>query len=85
MRNSNYFIFDMTINYKLVAIVFFLNLYLQQVLNYGPFESGLALVPTTIMITVLMMSTKPRLMSFGIIRNLIIGLGPLAAMFRMTP
>jgi EmrB/QacA subfamily drug resistance transporter len=72
-----------------IPMWFFLNLYLQQVLNYGPFESGLALLPMTIMIMVLMISTTPRLMSrFGIKRNLIIGLGLLAAgiaMFTFTP
>jgi MFS family permease len=72
-----------------IPMWFFLNLYLQQVLNYGPFESGLALLPMTIMIMVLMISTTPRLMSrFGIKRNLAIGLGLLAtgiAMFSLTP
>jgi MFS family permease len=72
-----------------IPMWFFLNLYLQQVLNYGPFESGLALLPMTIMIMVLMISTTPRLMSrFGIKRNLIIGLGLLAAgiaLFSLTP
>jgi EmrB/QacA subfamily drug resistance transporter len=72
-----------------IPMWFFLNLYLQQVLNYGPFESGLALVPMTIMIMVLMISTTPRLMSrFGIKRNLVIGLGLLAAgiaIFTLTP
>jgi EmrB/QacA subfamily drug resistance transporter len=72
-----------------IPMWFFLNLYLQQVLNYRPFESGLALLPMTIMIMVLMISTTPRLMSrFGIKRNLVIGLGLLAAgiaMFSLTP
>ena len=72
-----------------IPMWFFLNLYLQQVLNYGPFESGLALLPMTIMIMVLMISTTPRLMSrFGIKRNLVVGLGLLAAgiaMFSLTP
>src|SRR5215216_96552 len=72
-----------------IPMWFFLNLYLQQVLNYGPFESGLGLLPMTIMILVLMISTTPRLMSrFGIKRNLVIGLGLLAAgiaMFSLTP
>src|ERR671918_105087 len=72
-----------------IPMWFFLNLYLQQVLNYGPFESGLALLPMTIMIMVLMISTTPRLMSrFGIKRNLVIGLGLLTAgiaMFTLTP
>ena len=72
-----------------IPMWFFLNLYLQQVLNYGPFESGLALLPMTVVIMVLMISTTPRLMSrFGIKRNLVIGLGLLAAgiaMFALTP
>ena len=72
-----------------IPMWFFLNLYLQQVLNYGPFESGLALLPMTVMIMVLMISTTPRLMSrFGIKRNLVMGLGLLAtgiAMFSLTP
>ena len=72
-----------------IPMWFFLNLYLQQVLNYGPFESGLALLPMTIMIMVLMISTTHRLMSrFGIKRNLVIGLGLLTAgiaMFSLTP
>src|ERR671911_475052 len=72
-----------------IPMWFFLNLYLQQVLNYGPFESGLALLPMTAMIMVLMISTTPKLMSrFGIKRNLVVGLGLLAAgiaMFTLTP
>ena len=72
-----------------IPMWFFLNLYLQQVLNYGPFESGLALLPMTVVIMVLMISTTPRLMSrFGIKRNMVIGLGLLAAgiaMFTLTP
>jgi MFS family permease len=72
-----------------IPMWFFLNLYLQQVLNYGPFESGLALLPMTIMIMVLMIGTTPRLMSrFGIKQNLVIGLGLLAAgiaLFSLTP
>lgn len=70
-----------------IPMWFFLNLYLQPILNYRPFESGLALLPMTIM--VLMISTTPRLMSrFGIKRNLVIGLGLLTAgiaMFSLTP
>ena len=72
-----------------IPMWFFLNIYLQQVLYYGPFESGLALLPMTIMIMVLMISATPRLMSrFGIKRNLVIGLGLLAAgiaLFSLTP
>lgn len=43
-----------------IPMWFFLNLYLQQILNYGPFESGLALLPMTVMIMVLMVSITPR-------------------------
>jgi MFS family permease len=72
-----------------IPMWFFLNLYLQKVLNYGPFESGLALLPMTIMITILMISTTPRLIGrFGIKRNLVMGLGLLAAaiaLFSLTP
>jgi EmrB/QacA subfamily drug resistance transporter len=72
-----------------IPMWFFLNLYLQQVLNYGPFESGLALLPMTVIIMALMISTIPRLMSrFGIKRNLVTGLGLLTAgiaMFSLTP
>src|SRR5918999_1008754 len=72
-----------------IPMWFFLNLYLQQVLHYGPFESGLALLPMTVMIMILMIGTTPRLMSrFGIKRSLVVGLGLLAAgiaMFSLTP
>ena len=72
-----------------IPMWFFLNLYLQQILDYGPFESGLALLPMTLMIMVLMVSITPRLMSrFGIKRNLVIGLGIMAGgvlMFSWTP
>jgi MFS family permease len=72
-----------------IPMWFFLSLYLQQILNYGPFESGLALLPMTAMIMVLMISATPKLMNrFGLKRNLVIGLGLLAAgiaMFSMTP
>ena len=32
-----------------VSMWFFLNLYLQQILNYGAFESGVALLPMTVL------------------------------------
>jgi hypothetical protein len=44
-----------------VSMWFFLNLYLQQILNYGPFESGLALLPMTILIMIMMVWSTPRL------------------------
>jgi EmrB/QacA subfamily drug resistance transporter len=72
-----------------IPMWFFLNLYLQQILNYGPFESGLALLPMTAIIMILMIGATPRLMNrFGLKRNLVIGLGLLAAgiaMFSLTP
>jgi EmrB/QacA subfamily drug resistance transporter len=72
-----------------IPMWYFLNLYLQQILNFGPFESGLALLPMTVMIMVLMISATPKLMNrFGLKRNLVIGLGLLAAgiaMFSLTP
>src|SRR5918995_6550853 len=72
-----------------IPMWFFLNLYLQQILNYGPFESGLALLPMTVMIMVLMVTITPRLISrFGIKRNLVSGLGLMAVgilMFSWTP
>ena len=37
-----------------VSMWFFLNLYLQQIFHYGPLESGLALLPMTGLIMVMM-------------------------------
>lgn len=59
---------------------FFLNLYLQQVLGYGPFEGGLALVPTTVTIMVLMVGVTGRVVGrFGFKPPLLGGLVLLAA------
>jgi EmrB/QacA subfamily drug resistance transporter len=44
-----------------IPMWFFLNLYLQQVLGYGAFEGGAALLPMTIAIMVLMVVVAPRL------------------------
>jgi EmrB/QacA subfamily drug resistance transporter len=45
---------------------FFLNLYLQQVLGYGAFEGGAALLPMTVAIMVLMVAVAPRVIArFG--------------------
>jgi Na+/melibiose symporter-like transporter len=45
---------------------FFLNLYLQQVLGYGAFEGGAALLPMTVTIMVLMVVVAPRVIArFG--------------------
>jgi len=42
---------------------FFLNLYLQQVLGYGAFEGGAALLPMTVAIMVLMVVVAPRVIN----------------------
>jgi predicted MFS family arabinose efflux permease len=46
-----------------VPMWFFLNLYLQQVLGYGAFEGGSALLPMTLAITLGMVVVAPRLMA----------------------
>ena len=46
-----------------VPMWFFLNLYLQQVLGYGAFEGGAALLPMTLAITLGMIVLAPRLMA----------------------
>ena len=72
-----------------VSMWFFLNLYLQQILNYGPFESGLALLPMTVFIMIMMVWSTPRLIGkLGIKINLISGLTLLAIgmiLFSFTP
>jgi MFS family permease len=58
---------------------FFLNLYLQQVLGYGPFEGGAALLPMTATIMVLMVGVTGRVIGrFGFKAPLIAGLLVLA-------
>lgn len=58
-----------------IPMWFFLNLYLQQVLGYGAFESGLALLPMTVTIMFLMVSVTPKMVNrFGIRKNMIVGL-----------
>jgi EmrB/QacA subfamily drug resistance transporter len=53
---------------------FFLNLYLQQVLGFGAFDGGLALVPMTLTIMVLMVAVTGRVVArFGFKRPLIAG------------
>ena len=42
---------------------FFLNLYLQQVLGYGAFEGGAALLPMTVTIMVGMVVVAPKVMA----------------------
>ncbi len=72
-----------------IPMWFFLNLYLQQVQGYGAFESGLALLPMTAAIMVLMIGASARLIRrFGVKHSLVAGLGLLAVamlMFVATP
>jgi EmrB/QacA subfamily drug resistance transporter len=72
-----------------IPMWFFLNLYLQQVLGYGAFDSGLALLPMTIAIMFLMVSITPKIVNrFGVRKNMIAGMILLLiAMlsFTMTP
>lgn len=63
-----------------IPMWFFLNLYLQEVLGLGAFDSGLALVPMTTLIMVLMMTATPKIVTrFGFKSNLVVGLALLAA------
>jgi EmrB/QacA subfamily drug resistance transporter len=72
-----------------IPMWFFINLYLQQIQRYGPFESGLALLPMTVAIMVLMIGASSKLMArFGVKHSLVGGLGLLAVamlMFVATP
>jgi len=72
-----------------IPLWFFLNLYLQQVLGYGAFESGLALLPMTVAIMLLMVGVTARLIGrFGVKSNLVVGFGLLASslvLFAQTP
>src|ERR671928_1249648 len=62
-----------------IPMWFFLNLYLQQIIGYGPFESGVTLLPMTVTIMVLMIWFIPRLIKrFGSKRDMVIGLASLA-------
>ena len=57
-----------------IPMWFFLNLYLQQVLGYGALESGLALVPMTVAIMVLMVFATARVVArFGFKAPLVAG------------
>ena len=63
-----------------IPMFFFLNLYLQQVLQLGAFASGAALLPLTVTIMVMMIVDAPRLIGrFGPKRMAVAGLGTLAA------
>ena len=62
-----------------IPMLFFVNLYLQQVLGLGAFESGAALLPLTITIMVGMLAVAPRLIArFGPKAMTVAGLGTLA-------
>lgn len=69
-----------------IPMWFFLNLYLQQVLGYGAFESGLALLPMTVTIMFLMVSVTPKMVNrFGVRKNMIVGMILLSiAMFSLA-
>jgi predicted MFS family arabinose efflux permease len=72
-----------------VSMWFFLNLYLQQILHYGPLESGLALLPMTGLIMIIMTWLMPRIIGkLGVKENLIVGLGLVTVgliLFSFTP
>lgn len=63
-----------------IPLWFYLNLYLQQTLHYSAFYSGLALLPMTIIIMILMVGVTSKLIAkFGFKRNLVLGLAILTA------
>ena len=67
---------------------FFLNLYLQQVLGYGPFDGGAALLPMTVAIMVLMVGVAPRVIArFGpklpIVTGMVLLAGGMASLARV--
>jgi MFS family permease len=63
-----------------IPMWFFLNLYLQQVLGYGAFEGGAALLPMTITIMVLMVVVAPKVIArFGPKAPIVAGMLLLAA------
>jgi EmrB/QacA subfamily drug resistance transporter len=72
-----------------IPLWFFLNLYLQQVLGYGAFASGVALLPITVTVLVLMVGLIGRLIPrLGAKPMMIAGLTVLAgaiALFARTP
>ena len=58
-----------------IPLWFYLNLYLQQILGYSAFHSGLALLPMTITIMILMVGYSGKLVQkFGFKNNLTLGL-----------
>ena len=63
-----------------IPMWFFLNLYLQQVLGYGAFEGGAALLPMTAAIMLLMVVVAPRVVNrFGFKTPVVAGMLLLAA------
>lgn len=63
-----------------IPLWFYLNLYLQQSLHYSAFYSGLALLPMTIIIMILMVGVTGKLIAkFGFKRNLVLGMAVLTA------
>jgi predicted MFS family arabinose efflux permease len=63
-----------------IPMWFFLNLYLQQVLGYGAFEGGAALLPMTAAIMLLMVVVAPRVVNrFGFKTPIVGGMLALAA------
>ncbi|MGW4587976.1 MFS transporter [Amycolatopsis thermoflava] len=63
-----------------IPMWYFLNLYLQQVLGYGAFAGGAALLPMTLLIVILMVGVAPRLIArFGPKTLIVAGLWALAA------
>lgn len=72
-----------------IPLWYFLNLYLQQVLGYSALAGGLALLPMTLMIMLLMVGVTARLVGrFGFKANLVIGLVLLAGslgLFALAP
>lgn len=62
-----------------IPMWYFLNLYLQQVLGYGPFAGGAALLPMTVAIMVLMVGVTERVVNrFGFKPTLAMGMAVLA-------
>ena len=58
-----------------IPMWFFLNLYLQQVLGYGAFEGGAALLPMTVAIMVAMVVVAPRVIArFGLKTPIVAGM-----------
>lgn len=72
-----------------IPLWFFLNLYLQQILRLNAFNSGLALLPMTIVIMIVMVGLTGKLVArFGFKRNLVAGLTALTAslvLFSLAP